>query len=78
MVPALIEKDLEVFGEAVYDFNARVGEAFAPVQGGIYADSRIADVIGFVRRQGARGVGQSSWGPAVFAVVDDVFAHRGP
>lgn len=69
LVPALIERDLAVFGEALFDFNARAGEAFAAVQGGTYAGPEIAELIEFVRRQGTRGVGQSSWGPTVFAVV---------
>jgi beta-RFAP synthase len=69
MLPALIERDLEGFGEAVYDFNRRVGELFAPVQGGCYAQAGVADLVSFLRRQGIRGVGQSSWGPSVFAVV---------
>lgn len=71
MLPALVEHDLEAFGEAVYDINARVGEVFAPVQGGTYSSPRTAELVNFVRRQGVRGVGQSSWGPAVFAVVGD-------
>ena len=37
MLPALAEGDLEAFGEVLHDFNARVGEAFAAVQGGVYA-----------------------------------------
>jgi beta-ribofuranosylaminobenzene 5'-phosphate synthase len=91
LVPALLEQDLEAFGEALYDFNVRVGELFAPVQGGTYAHARVADLVEFVRRQGVRGVGQSSWGPAVFVVVEDeeraadlawrareAFALRGP
>jgi beta-RFAP synthase len=75
MLPALAERDLEAFGAAVHEFNARTGEAFAPVQGGIYASPLVAEVVAFVRRQGVRGAGQSSWGPAVFALVGD--AERG-
>src|SRR5581483_5142729 len=71
MLPALAEEDIDAFGEALFDFNARVGEAFAPVQGGTYAGRRAAEAVALVRRQGVRGVGQSSWGPAVFAVVAD-------
>jgi beta-RFAP synthase len=71
MLPALAERDVAAFGEAVYDFNRRVGEAFRPVQGGTYAHPGTADVVAFVRQQRVPGVGQSSWGPAVFAVVDD-------
>jgi beta-RFAP synthase len=71
ILPALAEGNLDTFGEAVHEFNTRVGEAFAPVQGGTYASPLVAEVVEFVRRQGVRGVGQSSWGPAVFAVVGD-------
>jgi beta-RFAP synthase len=71
LVPALVEQDLDAFGEALHDFNARVGEVFAPVQGGIYADGRVAELVNFARGQGVRGVGQSSWGPAVFALTGD-------
>jgi beta-RFAP synthase len=71
MLPALAEQDEEAFGEALYDFNARAGEAFATVQGGTYGGPQVAELIAYARRQGARGVGQSSWGPAVFAVVGD-------
>jgi beta-ribofuranosylaminobenzene 5'-phosphate synthase len=77
LLPALVERDVEAFGEALHDFNAQVGEVFAPVQGGVYASPRIAELVAFVRREGVRGVGQSSWGPTVFAVVadDDRAAH---
>jgi len=68
LLPALVERDLAGFGEALHEFNARVGEAFAPVQGGVYAHPRLAELVAFLRAQGARGVGQSSWGPAIFAV----------
>lgn len=71
LLPALIERDVTTFGEALYEFNARVGEAFAPVQGGVYAGSQVAELVAFVRSQHVRGVAQSSWGPAVFAVVAD-------
>jgi beta-ribofuranosylaminobenzene 5'-phosphate synthase len=71
LLPALVERDADAFGEALYDFNARAGEAFAPVQGGVYASPRVAELVAFVRGQGVRGAGQSSWGPTVFAVVAD-------
>jgi beta-RFAP synthase len=71
LLPALAERDLKTFGEAAYEFNARVGEAFAPIQGGIYANPRVAELVAVVRQQGVQGVGQSSWGPTVFAVLGD-------
>ena len=71
MLPALAEADLEAFGECLFDFNARVGEVFRVVQGGVYADPRTAEFVDFLRREGIRGAGQSSWGPTAFAVVGD-------
>jgi beta-RFAP synthase len=71
MLPALYERDLPAFGEALFDFNARVGEAFAGVQGGVYAHPRLAEVVSFIRNQDVNGVGQSSWGAAIFAIVAD-------
>ncbi|HJZ55064.1 MAG TPA: hypothetical protein VKE74_08895 [Gemmataceae bacterium] len=69
MLPAAVAGDLEGFGEAVHEFNRRAGEPFAAVQGGAYAGAEVAELIAAVRACGVRGVGQSSWGPAVFAVV---------
>jgi beta-RFAP synthase len=70
MLPALREHDCRTFGEALYDFNARVGDTFAPVQGGRYAHPGVAAIVADLRSAGLAGVGQSSWGPAVFAIVD--------
>jgi beta-RFAP synthase len=69
MLPALAEGDLDAFGEALFDFNARAGEAFAPFQAGAYASPAAAGLVASLRARGVRGVGQTSWGPTVFAVV---------
>lgn len=71
MIPALLAADCRLFGEAVYDLNARVGEMFAHLQGGRYAFALATDAIRRLRAEGLRGVGQSSWGPAIFAIVED-------
>lgn len=69
MVPALLSADLDGFGEAVHEFNARVGDVFAPAQGGRYASPAVAAAVARLRARGVRGVGQSSWGSTVFAIV---------
>jgi beta-ribofuranosylaminobenzene 5'-phosphate synthase len=71
LLPALVARDCAPFGEALYDFNQRVGAAFAAVQGGLYSCKETAAVIAFLRAEGIKGVGQSSWGPAAFAVLPD-------
>lgn len=71
LLPALIEQDVQAFGEALYEFNRTVGEAFAPVQGGIYAHPGSEKIVHFIRQQHIPGAGQSSWGPTLFAVAAD-------
>jgi beta-RFAP synthase len=69
LLPAVAEGDLRAFGEALYEFNHLVGEAFRPVQGGTYAHPGGEEVVAFLRGRGVRGAGQSSWGPALFGVT---------
>ncbi|MFO0797985.1 MAG: hypothetical protein U0804_10940 [Gemmataceae bacterium] len=69
MLPAAVAGDLNGFGDAVHEFNLRAGEPFATAQGGAYADPAVAALVEAIRGRGVRGVGQSSWGPSVFAVV---------
>ncbi|MBA2227854.1 MAG: hypothetical protein WHU94_14440 [Thermogemmata sp.] len=71
LVPAAQSGDLHAFGEAVYDFNRLAGEPFRLCQGGIYASPWIESWVARLRQAGLRGVGQSSWGPTVFAIVGD-------
>jgi len=72
LLPALSDGDFAAFAESLHQFNRGAGEAFAAVQGGPYASARIATLIDHLRERGQRGVGQSSWGPTVFVVTDDV------
>jgi beta-ribofuranosylaminobenzene 5'-phosphate synthase len=69
LLPALLEKDEAAFGEALFEFNRRSGEMFKSAQGGVYAHPRIEAIVEFLRQNGIRGVGQSSWGPTVFAIT---------
>jgi predicted sugar kinase len=71
MLPALAGRDLPAFAEALYEFNHKVGEAFAAVQGGPYASARFQGMVDHLRQRGVRGVAQSSWGPTLAAVVAD-------
>jgi beta-RFAP synthase len=71
IIPAARRGDIDAFGEAVYAFNRKAGEPFAAAQGGVYASREIAQLIDDIRACGVRGVGQSSWGPTVFAIMGD-------
>lgn len=71
LLPALAERDWAAFGEALYEMNVLAGEPFRALQGSTYSHPETERLVAFVRAQGIAGVGQSSWGPAVFAVVRD-------
>jgi beta-RFAP synthase len=69
LLPALAEKDIESFGDALTRIQILTGKYFAQAQGGIYSSPAAAECIEFMKQTGAYGVGQSSWGPALYAVV---------
>jgi beta-RFAP synthase len=69
MLPAVNRRDCDAFGDAVFQFGRTAGECFATVQGGPFASPEIAELAASMRDHGVRGVGQSSWGPTVFAVT---------
>jgi len=69
MLPALVEKDIENFGRALTSIQFMVGDCFASVQGGRFANPVCEKVVSFLLSKGAAGIGQSSWGPTVYGLV---------
>jgi beta-ribofuranosylaminobenzene 5'-phosphate synthase len=69
MLPAIIDGDILNFGAALTEVQRLVGDCFAGVQGGRFANRASDRIIDFFLQQGACGAGQSSWGPAVYALV---------
>jgi len=69
LLPGVVERDIDAFGDALYDLQQTVGRCFAPAQGGVYAHPLLEQIVDHVRSQGVRGVGQTSWGPTLYAVV---------
>lgn len=68
LIPAIQDGDFERFSESLFEFGRLNGEYFAPIQGGCFADSRMSEIAAHMRSTGCRGVGQSSWGPTLFAL----------
>lgn len=66
-LPALAERDLTGFGRAITEIQARVGDHFAPAQGGRFTSAGVAAALGRLTGAGVAGIGQSSWGPTGFA-----------
>ncbi len=70
LLPALVDGDLETFGRAITTIQQINGGWFAPAQGGPFASGASTELISKMRDWGAAGVGQSSWGPAVYAITE--------
>jgi beta-ribofuranosylaminobenzene 5'-phosphate synthase len=69
LLPALAEVDINSFGEALTGIQEIIGGYFAQVQGGKFTRADVAESVEFMKEVGAYGVGQSSWGPALYGVI---------
>lgn len=67
MIPAARSADFARFAASVARYGELAGHCFATIQHGAYASERVATVVRTLQEHGASGVGQSSWGPLVFA-----------
>src|SRR5207245_11444137 len=65
------------FGAALGEVQRITGGWFASAQGGVFARGETEELVERLRAWGATGVGQSSWGPAVYGIVDNPGASRG-
>ncbi len=70
VLPGLAEASMVEFGPAITEVQRIVGDHFAPAQGGRFASGRVANVLGWLESRGVQCVGQSSWGPTGFAMVE--------
>jgi predicted sugar kinase len=71
-LPAIAERDLPAFGEAIQTLQAVTGDYFAPAQGGgRYTSQLVTLVLNQLQANGMHCFGQSSWGPTGFAVFAD-------
>jgi beta-RFAP synthase len=71
VAPAARQADFAAFSAGLYEFGLEAGMCFAPWQGGPFASSQLAEWVEAIRAMGVTGVGQSSWGPTVFALLPD-------
>ncbi len=77
LLPAAREGSYGRFSESLYRFGHQAGLCFAARQGGPFASATVERLVQAIRDLGLRGVGQSSWGPAIFAVLENDAAAAG-
>ena len=75
-LPAVADGDHVAFGRAVQEIGRLNGRWYADAQGGVYRPpvGAIVDELG--DSQAVTGVGQSSWGPAVYGVTTAEYADE--
>jgi beta-RFAP synthase len=69
LLPGLVTGDIEEFGVALTEIQREIGSIFAVHQGGVF-HPRAAPLVDALTALGVVAVGQSSWGPAVYGIVD--------
>jgi len=65
IVPAIVERDFELFCRGLERLQLIVGKMFEKAQGGIFSGSS-EELVSLLKKLGLKGVGQSSWGPTVY------------
>ncbi len=71
-LPALAENNIHLFGDVITQLQASVGQHFASAQGGVFTSDEVATAMQFLQTQGAVAIGQTSWGPTGFCVVQGI------
>ena len=69
LLPGLLAADLGEFGDALIQIQREIGSMFAPQQGGVF-HPRASPLVDALLALGVGAVGQSSWGPSVYGIVD--------
>ena len=69
LLPGLVSEDIDEFGVALSEIQREIGSMFAARQGGVF-HPRAAPVVEALAALGVGAVGQSSWGPSVYGIVD--------
>jgi beta-ribofuranosylaminobenzene 5'-phosphate synthase len=76
LLPGLLTGDIDEFGAALTQIQREIGSIFAAHQGGTF-HPRAAPLVDALLAVGIGAVGQSSWGPSVYAIVEtpELAAH---
>ena len=70
LVPAAVVGDFESFSQSLFRYGCTAGSCFSPEQNGKpFNGNQLTRLVETIREIGIEGVGQSSWGPTLFAVL---------
>jgi beta-ribofuranosylaminobenzene 5'-phosphate synthase len=69
LLPGLLTGNIDEFGAALTQIQREIGSIFAAQQGGVF-HPRAGPLVDGLLALGVGAVGQSSWGPSVYGIVD--------
>jgi beta-RFAP synthase len=72
VLPGVLEGRLAPVTQGIGEIQQRVGDHFAPAQGGRFTSPVISAALEWAMEKGYAGVGQSSWGPTGFILLEDL------
>lgn len=76
ILPAARMGDFKIFSELVYEYNYLCGLPFKRYQNGEHS-LEASEIMLYLKKLGLIGCGQSSWGPTVYAIVEnEYFANK--
>ncbi len=67
LLPSAVDRDFDSFTAAVEELERHMARYFSGAQGGSYCCREAEAAAEALKRAGGRGVGQSSWGPTIYA-----------
>ncbi len=70
LLPGLAEHDFTAVSQALGAIQSELGDYFSTAQHGRFSSPAVAAALGWAAAQGIAGIGQSSWGPTGFALVE--------
>ena len=70
LIPAAATANFGAFSRSVYRYGHLAGNCYSTRQGGPYNGPVLTCLVETLRSLGIEGVGQSSWGPTLFAVCE--------
>ena len=68
LMPAFVEKDLKEFGEALTEFNQKLGRFWRDYQDGTYCNQVVEQGVKLMLRRSSCAC-QTSWGPTFYSIV---------
>ena len=71
LLPALVEQDINAFGQSITEIQNLIGDNFSAAQGGRYSSEAVAALLYYATQLGHQGIAQSSWGPTGCIFVED-------